>query len=84
MGTWLSAMSPKLRYLIGYVSGIIDVRKKRIIVFINRPLTLFHVECFLVNHGYNVLSTRSAHSTAEREQARDRFNDGGDPSQTRS
>ena len=79
MGLWLSSISCKLRYLLGHISEVVDVRKEKIIVFTNRPLTLFHVECFLVNHGYHVLSIRSAHTTSEREAARDRFNDRRDP-----
>ena len=49
MGIWLCSMSPKLRYLLGHITQVVDERKEKIIVFTNRPLTLFHVECFLVN-----------------------------------
>ena len=38
MGTWLGAMSPKLRYLIGHVSEVVEVRGQNIIIVTIRPL----------------------------------------------
>ena len=54
---------------------VIFLQNPRFHTTLNNPLTLFRVECMLVNHGFHVISIRSAHSALKPPQVRDGFND---------
>lgn len=76
-----SILSPKLQYLLRSIGEAIDMRKKNIIIFTAGPLTLSHIECFLIYPESHVLCVRNEQNSSERESTRGRFNDKRGPSQ---
>ncbi|KAL8893244.1 MAG: hypothetical protein Q9192_005457 [Flavoplaca navasiana] len=73
LAKYICMFAPKLRMLAGLAHQICNVNRRKLLVFCDWPITQWNVEMLLCTLGFKVLSMRSAHSAAVRDECVEAF-----------
>ncbi|KAH8803319.1 hypothetical protein F5884DRAFT_888529 [Xylogone sp. PMI_703] len=77
LATYMSAESPKVKYVLGKVGEWVLKNKEKAIIVFEYPMSQWVVESQLLNLGFKIVSLRSSMSQEERTKAIKEFNEAG-------